>query len=140
MANSAPSKLKVLPFAGSWRSDHPLSPGVRAGDVLWMAASAPIDVTTRKPVAGDITQQTEACFNNLEAHLAMADANLGDVVRCTVYLIDPRDIPGMNAVYERRFKAPLPGRATLIVSALVNPIYRVVIDSIAYPGWGPRTE
>ncbi len=130
--------LKVIPFAGGWRSDHPLSPGVQAGDALWMAASAPIDLASRKPVVGDVGVQTAACFDNLDAHLALAGGTLDDIVRCTVYLIDPRDIPAMNAVYERRFAAPFPGRATLIVSALVNPAYRVIIDSIAYPGWGPR--
>ena len=132
------AKLSVIPAAGAWRSHHPLSPGIRAGDVLWMAASAPGDLKNRQPVAGDITAQTEACFDNLEAHLKGAGASLDDVVKCTVYLTSAADIEAMNAVYARRFRAPYPGRATVIVAGLVNPAYRLVIDTVACPGQGPR--
>jgi 2-iminobutanoate/2-iminopropanoate deaminase len=132
------TKLNVMKRAGKWVSTHPLSPGIRAGDILWMSATAPVDLETSEPVTGDIQTQMETVFNNLEAHLALEGAGLHRVVRCTLYLTRQADLAGANEVYQRRFAEPYPARATLIVAGLVNPAYRVVLDTVAYRGTGAR--
>lgn len=133
------TKLNVMKRAGSWISTHPLSPGIRAGDILWMSATAPVDQETSEPVAGDIQTQMETVLNNLNAHLSLEGADLDRVVRCTLYLTSQADLAGANEVYQRRFAEPYPARATLIVAGLVNPAYRVVLDAVAYRGTGART-
>jgi len=131
--------LNVMKRAGSWVSTHPLSPGIRAGDILWMSATAPVNLETSEPVIGDIQTQMETVFNNLDAHLALEGAGLDRVVRCTLYLTSQADLAGANEVYQRRFAEPYPARATLIVAGLVNAAYRVVLDAVAYRGTGART-
>ena len=133
------TELNVLKRAGSWVSTHPLSPGIRAGDILWMSATAPVDLETSEPVIGDIQTQMETVLNNLDAHLALEGAGLDRVVRCTLYLTSQADLAGANEVYQRRFAEPYPARATLIVAGFVNPVYRVVLDAVAYRGTGART-
>lgn len=132
------TELTVLQAAGSRVPDHPLSPGIRAGDTLWLTASAPFDPDTGKPVGGDIVRQAERVFDNMEAHLKLAGASLDRVVRLTNFLTTQADIPGLNEVYRRRLAEPFPARATVIVAALVNPAYRLVIDCVAVLGEGPR--
>ena len=132
------TKLNVMKRAGSWISTHPLSPGIRAGDILWMSATAPVDQETSEPVAGDIQTQMETVLNNLNAHLSLEGADLDRGVRCTLYLTSQADLAGANEVYNRRFAEPYPARATLIVAGLVNPAYRVVLDAVAYRGTGAR--
>ncbi len=134
------TELKVMKRAGSWVSSHPLSPGIRAGDILWMSATAPVNLETSEPVTGDIQTQMETVLNNLDAHLALEGAGLDQVVRCTLYLTSQADLAGANEVYQRRFAEPYPARATLIVAGLVNPAYRVVLDAVAYRGTGARTN
>jgi 2-iminobutanoate/2-iminopropanoate deaminase len=135
----AMTELKTMKRAGSWVSTHPLSPGIRAGDVLWLSATAPIDLETSKPVVGDIQAQMETVFDNLESHLDLEGVGLERVVRCTLYLTSQADLAGANEVYRRRFSEPYPARATVIVAGLVNPAYRVVLDAVAYRGKGART-
>lgn len=130
--------LTVMQAGGPRMPDHPLSPGIRAGNVLWLTASAPLDLDTGKPVGGDIVQQAERVFDNMETHLKLAGASLDRVVRLTNFLTTQADIPGMNEVYRRRLAEPFPARATLVVAALVRPEYRLVIDCVAVLGDGPR--
>ena len=134
------TELKAMKRAGSWVSTHPLSPGIRAGDILWMSGTAPVDLETSEPVVGDIQTQMETVLDNLEAHLALEGSGLDRVVRCTLYLTSQADLAGVNEVYGRRFAEPYPARATVIVGGLVNPAYRVVLDAVAYRGTGARTN
>ncbi len=130
--------LTVLKPGGTRIPDHPLTPGIRAGEVLWLTASAPLDLDSGAPVGGDIVTQAEKVFDNMETHLKLAGASLDRVVRLTNYLTTQADVPGMNEVYRRRLAEPFPARATLIVAALVHPSYRLVIDCVAVLGDGPR--
>ena len=106
------TELNVMKRAGSWVSTHPLSPGIRAGDILWMSATAPVDLETSEPVTGDIQTQMETVFNNLEAHLALEGAGLDRVVRCTLYLTSQADLAGANEVYPRARRSSSPGSST----------------------------
>jgi hypothetical protein len=48
-----------------------------------------------------------------------------------IYLPDPRDFPGMNAVYSEYFQKPYPNRAT-IVAQLMVPGARIEIVAYAH--------
>jgi 2-iminobutanoate/2-iminopropanoate deaminase len=69
-------------------------------------------------------------MKNLEAVLKAAALGFGDVVRCTIYLVDLSEFAAVNAVYGRYFASAPPARATVQVSALPRGA-RVEIDAIA---------
>jgi 2-iminobutanoate/2-iminopropanoate deaminase len=96
----------------------PFSQAVRAGDLVFLSGQVAQSPVTAKLAPGDVSAQTEQIFQNLRAVLRAAGKTLADVVRVCVYLIDMRDFPQMNAVYERHFQAPHPARTTIAVSAL----------------------
>ena len=82
---------------------------------------------------GDIDAQTELTLANLKRTVEAAGGSLADVTQVLVYLPDPRDFEGMNAVYARYFSKPYPNRATLVAN-LVVPGARIEIVAYAHIG------
>jgi 2-iminobutanoate/2-iminopropanoate deaminase len=95
----------------------PYSPVRQAGNLLFVAGQ--IGVHPETGVAGrTIAAQTERALLNLEAVLRKAGAELHDVVKTTVFLVDMDDFEAMNKVYEQRFDPPRPARSTVGVREL----------------------
>lgn len=103
---------------------------VRGGRLLFLSGQIPLDPTTGEMVPGDIAVQTERVMDNLGAVLRAASLGFGDVVRCTVYLVDLAEFGAVNGVYGRYFASSPPARATVQVAALPRGA-RVEIDAIA---------
>jgi enamine deaminase RidA (YjgF/YER057c/UK114 family) len=82
---------------------------------------------------GDIGAQTELTLTNLKRTVEAAGGTLADVTQILVYMPDPKDFEGMNAVYGRYFPKPYPNRATLIAN-LVVPGARIEIIAYAHIG------
>lgn len=108
----------------------PFSPGVRAGEFLFLSGQVALSPATNQLIVGDAGAQTEQVLQNLRTLLATVGRSLADVVRVNVYLTDMRDFSQMNAAYARHFDTPYPARTTVAVSAL--PLGAAVeIDLIA---------
>jgi 2-iminobutanoate/2-iminopropanoate deaminase len=114
------------------RAIGPYSQGVQvqAGRLVFLSGQIALDPKTGELVAGDTSAQTERVMENLGAVLRAASMGFGDVVRCTIYLVDLGDFAAVNAVYGRYFASSPPARATVQVSALPRGA-RVEIDAMA---------
>jgi 2-iminobutanoate/2-iminopropanoate deaminase len=115
---------------GAPKAIGPYSQAIRAGSLLFLSGQIPIDPATGQMVDGDIAQQTQRVFKNLEAILTAAGASFDNVVRTTVYLADMGDFAAMNEVYGTYFSSPAPARATVQAARLPRDA-RVEIDLIA---------
>lgn len=98
-------------------SPAPLSPGVRAGELIFLSGQVGTDPATGQLVHG-VAAQTEQAIHNLAAVLEAAGRTLDDVVRVGVYLTDMGNFAAMNEVYAHHFAAPYPARTTIGVAAL----------------------
>ena len=96
----------------------PFSPGIRAGDTLYLSGQVAQDPATGKLIAGDVVAQTERIFRNVEATLQAAKLSLENVIKVNVYLTDMTNYAAMNEVFGRQFSAPYPARTTVAVVAL----------------------
>jgi 2-iminobutanoate/2-iminopropanoate deaminase len=96
----------------------PFSPGIRAGDMLYLSGQVAQDPATGKLIAGDVAAQTERIFRNIEATLQAAKLSLENVIKVNVYLTDMTNYAAMNEVFGRQFSAPYPARTTVAVVAL----------------------
>ena len=67
----------------------PYSLGIEAGGFAFISGQTPLDPATGKLVEGDIAAQTRQCFRNLEAVLSAAGLGFQNVVKSTVFLVDP---------------------------------------------------
>ena len=108
----------------------PYSPGIRAGNLLFLSGQVGFDPATGALVDGDITAQTDQVMRNIGALLKAAGADFTHVVRTTVLLADMNEFAAMNAVYGRYVVDPPPARSTVQVAALPRNA-RVEIDAIA---------
>jgi len=86
-------------------SAAPFSPAVRAGDYIF--ASGQIGATPDGKVPATMEEQARLAMENVKAALAFADADLDDVVKCTVMIDDIKLWSEFNKVYVTYFK---PGR------------------------------
>lgn len=115
----------VPPPAGAY------SPGVRAGDLLFVSGQVPKDPRTGAVVGDEVREQTRQVLRNLEGVLTAGGASLADVVSVTVYLQDEDDWGAFNEVYRTVFSPPYPTRA--VVGAQLRGIL-VEVSAIAHLG------
>ena len=111
---------------------------VPGAPIEWATVADGVVYTAQIPIkadgsieTGDIGTQTRLTFENLKQTLKAAGGKLDDVAQVLVYLPDPKDFPGMNAVYSQYFTKPYPNRAT-IVAQLMVPGARIEIVAYAH--------
>ncbi len=108
----------------------PYSQAIKTGGMIFCSGQIPIDPETGEFVSNDIGEQTDQVLKNLSAVLEAGGANLGDVVKTTVFLSDMSDFAAMNEVYGRYFDSNKPARATVQAARLPRDA-KVEIECIA---------
>ena len=96
----------------------PYSQAIAAGNTIYVSGQLPIDPATGAFADADISAQTRQSLTNIQSILAAADADMGNVVKTTVYLANMADFAAMNEVYAQFFAAPYPARAAFEVACL----------------------
>lgn len=118
-------------IVGTRAAGSPLSPAVRYGDLLFLSGQ------TASEVDG-LEAQAHAVLKKLRALLQNGGAEMGDVLRCGVYLSDIRLRDRMNAVYAEYFKEQPPARTT-IECKMADAAVLVEIDCVAAVGTSARS-
>lgn len=106
----------------------PFSRAVEANG--WLYVSGQVPMLNGEVVAGNITLQSHQAIRNLLAILKEAGYGVEDVVRCGVWLDDPRDFSAFNAVFREYFGEHPPARACVVSSMVVD--CKVEIECVAY--------
>ena len=122
---------RIVPqLPGVAPSDYPFSQVVEAHGLVFLAGQVGDVPGTHGAVPGGIEAETRAMLDNVGRLLEAVGLGFGDVVKCTVYLLDFTEFAAMNAVYREYFPSEPPTRATVGVSALAST-YRVEIVAVA---------
>lgn len=100
----------------------PYAPIVRAGE--WLVVSGQVGARDGDLVTGGIEAEVTQAVANIAALLADQGAELGDVVKTTVFLRHMRDYPLMNHAYVAAFGDHRPARAAVAVAEL--PLHALV--------------
>jgi 2-iminobutanoate/2-iminopropanoate deaminase len=108
----------------------PYSQAVQWGTELYCSGQIALDPQSGQMVDGDAAAQAQRVIENLGAVLCAAGCHYADVVKTTIFLIDMKDFPAVNDVYEKYFGLTKPARSTVAVAALPRGA-RVEIDCIA---------
>jgi 2-iminobutanoate/2-iminopropanoate deaminase len=111
------------------KSHVPLSPAVRAGDLVFVSGQVPVKADGSME-SGNIEAQTRQVLENVKAALALAGATMDQVVKTTVWIEDARDFGGMNKVYGSFFASEPPARTTVESRLMVD--IKVEIEAVAY--------
>jgi len=111
-----PSRRKLIVPPGYPRSLS-WTPGVLAGDRLYLSGSFGADVVTGK-VPDDAAEQVQLALDNMKQTLAAAGMDFRHVVFVNPYLTE-RASSQMNAIYAKHFEfGNTPARATIHVASL----------------------
>lgn len=105
------------------------SPGVRAGNLLFVSGQTPRDPATGQIIGTTVEEQTRVTLANLQRVITTAGATLEQVVSVTVYLADENDWGTFDQIYRTVFSAPYPTRA--VVGASLRGIL-VEISAVAW--------
>lgn len=114
--------------SGAGGQNLPFARAVEAGGFLFV--SGQVAMENGEIINGGIVEQTHKTIANLVAILEEAGYGLEHVVRCGVWLDDPRDFWSFNAVYKSYFGANPPARAAVQAHMMVD--CKVEIDCVAY--------
>ncbi len=124
--------LGTAPVAAQSQS-LPFSKVVEANGVIYLAGHLGYDSVSRTYPDGGIEPQTRKTLENIRETLRSVNAGLADVVRCQVFLTDPKDFAGMNKVYRTFFPTHPPARTT-VATALVSSKAKIEIECTAVRG------
>lgn len=106
--------------------------GVRSGNLLFLSGIGGW-YPERRPVAGDIRQQTADALNIMKESLAKAGTSLDMVLKVQVSLVDPEtNWDPMNEVYNTYFPKDRPVRSYFGTTGFRRKGQLLQIDCIAY--------
>ncbi len=107
-----------LPFARAVEADG------------WLYVSGQVPMVQGEVIAGNIAAQSHQAIRNLLSILKEAGYGVEHVVRCGVWLDDPRDFSAFNAVFKEHFGEHPPARSCVVSRMVVD--CKVEIDCVAY--------
>ena len=111
----------------------PYSPGVRAGDTVYISGILAMDTAGRIVGEGDVRAQTRCIIEAIKSVVEAAGGALSDVAFNQIFLADLGDYAAMNEIYKEYFGTNSPARYC-IRADLVKPEFLVEISSTAYLG------
>ena len=123
---------KVLLLKNAPRPLGPYSHAVSANGFVFISGQIPLKPGGQPGewTGNTIGEQTRQCITNIEAILKELGGTLKDVVKVTVYLVDPGDYRAMNDAYREFFPSEPPARSVARIGA-EPPGLLVSIDAIA---------
>jgi enamine deaminase RidA (YjgF/YER057c/UK114 family) len=121
--------------------DNDLCQAVVAGDTIYLRGQIGQNLDTSENVGvGDIAAQAEQAMANIDLLLFEAGSCLEDIVKVTIYLVDPRYRESVYRTVGRWLKGVYPVSTGIVVSALARPEWLVEIDAIAVRSQDEQTN
>ncbi|GAA2180210.1 RidA family protein [Leucobacter tardus] len=112
--------------------DNDLCQAVVANGVVYLRGQIGQDLDTRESVGiGDVAAQTEQAMANIAMLLEESGSRLADIVKVTIYIIDPRYREDVYRTVGKWLKGVYPVSTGIVVQALARPEWLVEIDATA---------
>jgi 2-iminobutanoate/2-iminopropanoate deaminase len=123
----------IIPIVGDSviNSPLPFSPGIRAGEFVFVSGMASADENGRI-VHDTFENEARRTYENLGRVLRAAGADFSRVVQVRCYLQRQEDWDAHNRIYRQYFSEPFPARTTLV--GCLGDLVKYEVDCIAYVG------
>jgi enamine deaminase RidA (YjgF/YER057c/UK114 family) len=105
------------------------APGVVGAGLVFVAGQVARD-TTGATVGATVRAQAEQIFHNIGVILGAAGAGFDDIVKTTIYMVDPEDFPQYAEVRDR-YLGPNQASTLVYVNRLVDSDWLIEVDAIA---------
>jgi 2-iminobutanoate/2-iminopropanoate deaminase len=110
----------------------PHSPGIRAGELIFLSGMLSTDPATGERSPGTMAHETRQTLANMKHLLESSGSSLERVVKVNVLLYDLLEFDNMNAVYKQFFPKDPPARTTCGVQLSAG--MKIEIECIALAG------
>ncbi len=107
---------------------------VKVGNYIHIAGQTSQNAAGEIVGAGNIDEQAEQVFSNLETGLASVGATWANVVKITTFLTRREDIEGYRAARQRHIPNDPPASTLLFISGLAHPDYLIEVEATAVLG------
>jgi enamine deaminase RidA (YjgF/YER057c/UK114 family) len=108
-----------------------ISRAVRAGRLVLVAGTAPLDAEGRTVAVGDAEAQARRCFEIVARALAELGAQLSDVVRTRVLLKRIEDWKPVARLHGEFFREARPACTVMQVVSFIDPDWLVEVEADA---------
>jgi enamine deaminase RidA (YjgF/YER057c/UK114 family) len=108
-----------------------ISRAVRAGGLICVAGTAPLDAEGRTVAPGDAAAQARRCFEIVARALEELGAGLSDVVRTRILLTRIEDWEAVARVHGEFFRDVRPVNPVMQVSRFIDPDWLVEVEADA---------
>ncbi|SMC09953.1 RidA family protein [Nitratiruptor tergarcus] len=123
--------MELITTANAPAAIGPYSQAVKIGELIFTSGQIALKPDGDESVLlQDVEAQTHQVLTNLRHVLQAAGADLGNVVKTTIFLANMEDFSKVNAIYESYFGIHKPARSTVAVKSLPKGAL-VEIDAIA---------
>ncbi len=110
--------IKVIHSQQAPKAVGAYSQAVVSDGVLYASGQIGLHPQEGELVGDDVESQARQVTKNLTAVLAEAGADLNDILKVNIFLVDMNDFPKVNAIYAAWLGEHRPARATVAVAAL----------------------
>ena len=105
------------------------SQAIKSGDLLFISGQIPLNPETMEVEGSSFEESAYRVIANLENICKEAGANLDDIVKLNIYLLDLGNFASLNKIMEEKFSQPFPARATVEVAGLPKDVM-IEMDAI----------
>lgn len=112
------------------RSNLPFSPGIIAGDFMYVSGQASVDPTTGAIIVGSFEEEMRRSIDNLSAILEAGGLSLDHVISVKSYVANQDDLALYNKIYPEYFSQPTPTRSTIV--GVLGTMLKFELDCVAY--------
>lgn len=110
----------------------PHSPGIRAGEFIFLSGMLSTDPETGERSPGTMAHETRQTLTNMKHLLESAGSSLERVVKINVLLYDLLEFENMNGVYRQFFPKDPPART--VCGVQLSAGMKIEIEGIALAG------
>ena len=108
----------------------PYSQAVISNGTLYLSGQIALDPNTGDLITDNIVDETHQVMKNIQAIINAAGLNMGQIIKCSIFIANMDDFAEINEVYGTYFKNDPPARETVEVSRLPKNV-NVEISVIA---------
>lgn len=100
----------------------PYSQAIKVDKLLFISGQIPIVPITGEIDNKNFESQVRRVFDNIKAICEESNANINDIVKLNLYLVDLNKFNIVNEIMTSYFEKPYPARATVEVSRLPKDV------------------